>query len=118
MDQLAPAPTLSQPSEELLRTIVEILASLADPTRARILYALSQRPVCVGDLAAICGISESAVSHQLRLLKDRRLVSARRDGNRIYYSLAQQHLAALFREAEYAADHLLHHIPDHPYPLP
>ena len=118
MDHLPFSPTLTQPSEEMLQTIVEILASLADPTRARILYALCQHPFCVGDLAAISGISESAVSHQLRLLKDRRLVSAQRQGNHVYYSLAQQHLAALFREAEYTADHLLHHIPDHPYVLP
>ncbi|MEA4910132.1 MAG: metalloregulator ArsR/SmtB family transcription factor [Anaerolineaceae bacterium] len=106
------------PSPEQLRLLVDIFATLADTTRARMIFALSQQSLCVGDLAAIAGISESATSHQLRLLKDRRLVSTRRQGTRIFYSLAQHHLAALFREAEYTADHLVHNIPDHPYPMP
>ncbi len=106
------------PAEAHLQTLVDIFASLADPTRAKIIFALSQQPLCVGDLALLAGVSESAVSHQLRLLKDRRLVSVQRQGTRMVYALAQQHLAALFREAEHTADHLIQHIPDHPYPLP
>lgn len=106
------------PPEAHLQTLVDIFASLADPTRAKIIFALSQQPLCVGDLALLAGVSESAVSHQMRLLKDRRLVSAQRKGARVIYALAQQHLAALFREAEYTADHLVHQIPDHPYSLP
>ncbi|MCE1252006.1 MAG: metalloregulator ArsR/SmtB family transcription factor [Anaerolineae bacterium] len=106
------------PSSDQLQMLVDIFAVLADPTRARIIFALSQQSLCVGDLAAIAGISESATSHQLRMLKDRRLVSTQRQGTYIVYTLAQHHLAALFREAEYTADHLVNHIPDHPYPLP
>ncbi len=106
------------PSETQLRMLVDIFDTLADPTRARIIFALSQQSLCVGDLAAIAAVSESATSHQLRMLKDRRLVSTQRQSTRIIYSLAQHHLAALFREAEYTADHLVNNIPDHPYPIP
>jgi DNA-binding transcriptional ArsR family regulator len=102
------------PADELLTVVVDTFAALADPTRARILYALAQQPMCVRDLALLAGVTESAMSHQLRLLRDRGLVRSRRDGNVIYYSVASSHLAALFREAEYYADHLLHRLPDHP----
>src|SRR5947209_6033263 len=72
-------------------------------TRARILYALGTRYLCVRDPASVVGVSESAVSHQLRLLRDRRVVTGRRSGNVIYYSVDDQHVAALIREAEYHA---------------
>jgi DNA-binding transcriptional ArsR family regulator len=72
----------------------------------------------VRDLALLVGVSESAVSHQLRLLRDRRLVKARRDGNVIYYALHDPHLGVLFREAEYHADHVFQGLPDHPYTRP
>lgn len=104
------------PSDELLTLVVEAFGALADPTRARILYALTRRPLCVRDLAHIAGVSESAVSHQLRLLRGRRLVKPRREGNIIYYSVDDHHVAALFREAEYHADHVRQGIVDHPYP--
>src|SRR5919199_4832108 len=75
------------PAEELLNLVVETFQALADPTRARILYALIRRPMCVRDLAIITGVSESAVSHQLRLLRDRRGGGPQRGGRVIYYSL-------------------------------
>lgn len=104
------------PSEELLAVVVEAFQALSDPTRARMLYALIRRPLCVRDLAIVVGVSESAVSHQLRLLRQRRLVKPRRAGNVIYYSVDDHHVAALFREAEYHADHVRRGLPDHPYP--
>lgn len=105
------------PSDELLTVVVEAFQALGDPTRARILYALGAGPLCVRDLAILVGISESGVSHQLRLLKDRRVVRPRRAGNVIYYSVDDQHVAALIREAEYHADHVRQGLPDHiPYP--
>jgi len=104
------------PSEELLRLVVEAFQALADPTRAKILYALIRRSLCVRDLAIVVGVSESAVSHQLRLLRGWRLVKSRREGNVIYYSVDDHHVAALFREAEYHADHVHQALPDHPYP--
>ena len=106
------------PSETVVTIVVETFQALADPTRARILYALTRRSVCVRDLAILLGISESAVSHQMRLLRDRRLVKSRREGKVIYYTLDDHHVAALFREAEYHADHIRSGLPDHTYPLP
>ena len=67
-------------SEEYLLLLVETFQALADLTRARILHALMQGPLCVRDLAILVGLSESAVSHQLRFLRDRRLVKSQRDG--------------------------------------
>ena len=104
------------PTEDLLTLVVETFQALADPTRARILYALIRRPMCVRDLALVAGVSESAVSHQLRLLRDRRVVKPKRAGQVIYYSVDDQHVTALFREAEYHADHVRQNLPDHPYP--
>ncbi len=106
------------PEENLLTVVVETFQALGDPTRARILYALSRGPLCVRDLSIIAGVSESAVSHQLSYLRGRRLVKPRRDGTVIYYALDDHHVAALFREAEYHADHVRQGLPDHPYPLP
>lgn len=102
------------PGEEILALVVETFEALADPTRARILCALSRRRLCVRDLAVLVGVSESAVSHQLRFLRTRRLVKGERRGTIIHYSLINRHLDALFREAEYHADHLLQGLPDHP----
>jgi ArsR family transcriptional regulator len=106
---------LAVPTDRLLAVVVETFEALADPTRARLIYALRKRSLCVRDLAAVAGVSESAVSHQLRLLKDRRLVKSRRRGNVITYSIDDHHLAALFKEAEYHADHVRLNRPDHPY---
>ena len=106
---------LAVPADRVLTVVVETFEALADPTRARLLYALRKRALCVRDLAAVAAVSESAISHQLRFLKDRRLVKSRRQGNVITYSIDDHHLGALFREAEYHADHVRHGRPDHPY---
>jgi DNA-binding transcriptional ArsR family regulator len=101
--------------EAHLRLMVEAFEALADMTRARILYALLEQPLCVRDLAVLIGgVTESAISHQLRFLKDRRLVKAQRDGNVIMYAIDDHHVAALFREADYHADHVRRGLPDHP----
>jgi DNA-binding transcriptional ArsR family regulator len=104
------------PTDELIAVLAETFHVLGDPTRLKILYLLMKRPCCVRDLAILVGVSESAISHQLRLLKDRHLVKSRREGTTIYYSLSDHHLAPLFQEAEYHADHVYHNLPDHPYP--
>lgn len=72
-----------------------IFSALADPTRFRILDALGREELCVCDLAEVAGISQSGVSHQLRLLRDRGLVAFRRDGNRAVYRLADEHVRDL-----------------------
>jgi len=82
---------------------VEALADtfrvLGDPTRVRILDALSAGELCVCDIASLVGISESAVSHQLRLLRGMRLVRPRRAGRLVYYAVDDQHILELLKQA-------------------
>jgi ArsR family transcriptional regulator, lead/cadmium/zinc/bismuth-responsive transcriptional repressor len=113
-EALAQARAAALPEEHLL-LLVEAFQALADLTRARILYALIQQPLCVRDLAILTGVSESAVSHQLRFLRDRRLVKPHREGNATYYTVDDHHVAALFREADYHVDHVRRGLPDHLY---
>lgn len=72
-----------------------LFSALADPTRFRILHALAHEELCVCDIAAVAGISQSGVSHQLRLLRDRGLVGYRREGPRAVYRLADEHVRDL-----------------------
>jgi DNA-binding transcriptional ArsR family regulator len=102
--------------EAHLLLLVETFQALADQTRARILYALLQGPLCVRDLAILVDVSESGVSHQLRYLRDRHLVKPRRKGNIMYYTVDDHHVAALFKEADYHIDHVRRGLSDHPYP--
>ena len=68
---------------------------LGDPTRVKILYALSQKELCVCDIAALLGMTHSAVSHQLRLLRSSNMVKFRKQGKIVYYSLADGHVIKL-----------------------
>lgn len=83
------------PSDDMLRAMVGIHGAIADETRLRILLALSRGEACVCDLAAVCGITQSGVSHQLRILRDRDLVTFRRDGKRAVYRLSDEHVRSL-----------------------
>ena len=78
--------------------LTEIFRVLGDPTRVRILDALATSELCVGDIAHRLGVSESAVSHQLRLLRSTRIVRSRREGRMIFYALDDRHVLALFRQ--------------------
>lgn len=78
--------------------LANTFSALADPTRVRILDALSHGELCVCDLAAVLGLSQSAVSHQLRLLRGMRVVRPRRDGRIVFYSLDDQHIISIFRQ--------------------
>lgn len=78
--------------------LAETFRTLGDPTRVRILDALSHGELCVCDLAALVGMSESAVSHQLRLLRNLRLVKPRREGRMVFYALDDRHIISLFRQ--------------------
>lgn len=78
--------------------LTEIFRVLGDPTRVRILDALTRGERCVGDLATSLGLTESAVSHQLRLLRATRIVRARRAGRMMFYALDDRHVLALFRQ--------------------
>lgn len=77
--------------------LAETFRALGDPTRVRILDALSHGELCVCDLAALVRMSESAVSHQLRLLRNLRLVRPRREGRMVFYALDDRHIILLFR---------------------
>jgi len=78
--------------------LTEIFRVLGDPTRVRILDALASAELCVGDLAHRLSVSESAVSHQLRLLRNTRIVRTRREGRMIFYALDDRHVLALFKQ--------------------
>ena len=82
-------------SAEHVQSVADIFRVLGDPTRVKILDALEDGERCVNDLAAKIGMTESAVSHQLRLLRDRRLVTVRREGKRTYYRLQDEHIRTL-----------------------
>jgi ArsR family transcriptional regulator len=84
--------------EDAVADLAETFRTLGDPTRVRILDALSHGELCVCDLAAVVRMSESAVSHQLRLLRNLRLVRARRDGRMMFYALDDRHIITLFRQ--------------------
>lgn len=108
---------LADCNEQLESTVVgdlsETFKALADPTRIRILYSLSKRELCVCDLAKILDMTQSAVSHQLRYLRNLRLVKNRRQGNTIYYRHDDAHTLGLL---QMAIDHATHvsaeHIPE------
>jgi ArsR family transcriptional regulator, lead/cadmium/zinc/bismuth-responsive transcriptional repressor len=78
--------------------LADTFSALGDPTRVRILDVLSHGELCVCDLAAVLGVSQSAVSHQLRLLRGIRLVKPRREGRIVFYSLDDQHIISIFKQ--------------------
>jgi DNA-binding transcriptional ArsR family regulator len=84
--------------EAVLQRLTDIFRVLGDPTRVRILHALAGREHSVGDLATHLGVTQSAVSHQLRLLRNARIVRPRRSGREVFYSLDDTHVLAIFRE--------------------
>jgi DNA-binding transcriptional ArsR family regulator len=79
-------------------TLAETFRALGDPTRVRVLDALSRAELCVCDLATLLGLSESATSHQLRLLRSLRLVRTRRAGRMVFYALDDDHITRLFAQ--------------------
>jgi DNA-binding transcriptional ArsR family regulator len=81
-----------------VESVAEIFKLLGDPSRVRLLDALSHGERCVCDLAALVGLTESAVSHQLRLLRSARLVRVRRAGRMAYYSLDDHHVIGLLHD--------------------
>ena len=83
------------PDEDTLYDLTELFRIFGDSTRVRILYALSAAELCVCDIAALLGLSQSAVSHQLRALKNVRLVKARREGKTVFYSLSDSHVQTI-----------------------
>lgn len=93
------------PDEIELYELAELFKVFGDTTRIKILYALFASEMCVCDIAALLGMSQSAVSHQLRVLKQARLVKNRREGKIVYYSLDDDHVEKIF---EQGLDHIKH----------
>lgn len=86
------------PGEETLASLAELFRVFGDPTRIRILTVLSEAEVCVCDIAQLLSMSQSAISHQLRLLKASSLVKSRRDGKTVFYSLADDHVRTMISQ--------------------
>ncbi len=96
---------LNMPDIEVLYDLSELFKVFGDSTRIRILCALLDREMCVGDLAEVLDAGQSAVSHQLRILRSAGLVRPRRDGKTIYYALDDEHVHTIFQAG---LEHILH----------
>ncbi|MBR6384827.1 MAG: winged helix-turn-helix transcriptional regulator [Ruminococcus sp.] len=92
------------PDESVLYDAAELLKVFGDSTRIRIIFVLCQNEMCVCDIAKLLNMTQSAISHQLRVLKQARLVSTRRDGKTIFYSLCDNHVQKIFY---YAMEHVM-----------
>ena len=93
----------NMPEEELLYDLSEFYKVFGDSTRVRILYVLFESEMCVYDISVLLNMSVSAISHQLRILKQSRLVKFRREGRTIFYSLADDHVRTIMDQG---IDHL------------
>ncbi len=86
------------PEDELIYDLAEFFKVFADSTRMKIIYALMEKELCVCDIAAIVGTTQSAISHQLRLLKQSKLVKYKKDGKVVYYSLDDEHISEIVKK--------------------
>lgn len=84
------------PEDEILYDLADLFKVFGDSTRVKILYALYQAEMCVCDISVLLEMSQSAISHQLRVLKQTRLVKYRREGKVVYYSLEDDHIKQIF----------------------
>ena len=94
----------SVPEKEILEQIAELFKGFADPTRVHILSLLARSELCVTDIAEAVELSQSAISHQLRMLKQMHLIKYRREGKNILYSLADDHVKTIL---EMGLEHVL-----------
>ena len=94
-DELVEKLRREMPDEDVLYDLTELFRIFGDSTRVRILYVLFESEMCVCDIAALLGLTQSAVSHQLRALKNARLVKARREGKTVFYALADEHVKTI-----------------------
>ena len=88
------------PDETELYDLAELFKVFGDSTRIRILYVLFEAEVCVCDLAAALNMTQSAISHQLKILKQNRLIKSRREGKSIFYSLADDHVRTIIAQGQ------------------
>ena len=90
--------TEAMPGEETLYDLADLFRIFADSTRIKILYVLYESEMCVCDIAQLLGMTQSAISHQLRALKQAKLVKNRRDGKTVFYSLADDHVRTIINQ--------------------
>ena len=86
------------PEDDILYDLADLFRIFADSTRIKILYALYESELCVGAITQLLGMTQSAVSHQLRALKQSKLVKYRREGKTIFYSLADEHVVTILAQ--------------------
>ncbi|ANF23517.1 ArsR/SmtB family transcription factor [Thermococcus piezophilus] len=87
------------PGNETILEVSDFFDALGNPTRLKILFALLEDELCTCDLSNITGLSVSAISHQLRILKDRKIVAYRKDGKNVFYSLDDEHIREILKIA-------------------
>lgn len=88
----------SMPEDGVIYDLAEFFKVFADSTRMKIIYALIEKELCVCDIAAIVGTTQSAISHQLRILKQSKLVKYRKEGKIVYYSLDDEHISQIVKK--------------------
>ena len=86
------------PDDEILYDLAELFKVFGDSTRIKILYALFESEMCVCDIAQLLNMNQSAISHQLRILKQNQLVKSRREGKAVFYSLADGHVRTIINQ--------------------
>ena len=89
---------IKMPSDEIIFDVAELFKVFGDTTRMRIICALKENELCVGDIAEITNTPISAISHQLRILKQAKLVKYRKEGKTVYYSLDDDHVLQIFEK--------------------
>ena len=89
---------MKKPEEEMTKELADFYKVFGDATRIKILCILLESEMCVCDLADVLGMTQSAISHQLRVLKQMKLVKNRRDGKTVYYSLADDHIQTIISQ--------------------
>ncbi len=87
------------PEDEEMLMAADFFDALGNPTRLKILMAIMEVELCTCDLSAVTGLSTSAISHQLRILKDRRIVAYRKEGRNVFYRLDDRHIREILRKA-------------------
>lgn len=87
------------PTDDVVFELADLFKLFGDSTRIKIIYAISRGEVCVCDIAETIHMTQSAVSHQLKNLKQARLIKSRKDGKVVYYSLDDEHIESIFKEA-------------------
>jgi len=91
--------------EQTAVNLAELFKALGDPTRVKLIHALLDKELCVHDLCVVLGMAQSAVSHQLRYLRNLRMVKRRKEGKTVYYSIDDNHVKEIFVQT---LNHLLH----------